>query len=145
AGGGDDLDRLRVRVSEAGLADAITFTGRVSDETLSALYDACACLVLPSRHEGFGFVLLEAMQHGRACIGGVGAASEIIDDGVTGRIVEPDRPDTVADALVLLLGNATTREAMGAAGRRRAAERFALPRFRTDLARVIARAQADAC
>lgn len=145
AGGGDDLERLRVRAADAGLADAIVFTGRVSDGELSALYDACACLVLPSRHEGFGFVLLEAMQRGRACIGGVGAASEIIDDGVTGIVVDPDHPETVVAALVSLLGDAAARQAMGEAGRRRAAERFASSRLQADLARIVGRVMTAPC
>lgn len=146
AGGGDDLARLRARVDDAGLSGAITFTGRVSDAELGALYDACACLVLPSRHEGFGFVLLEAMQRGRACIGGVGAASEIIEDGRTGFVVDPARPETIVSALVTLLGDEATRQAMGEAGRRRAAASFAPARFGADLARVVERTMAgDAC
>jgi phosphatidyl-myo-inositol dimannoside synthase len=61
AGGGDDIGRLRQRVHDAGLDTAIEFTGPVSAEELAALYRDAACFVLPSRNEGFGFVLLEAM------------------------------------------------------------------------------------
>ena len=69
-------------------AAAVRFLGRVSDQALDALYRDCAFFVMPSRDEGFGLVFLEAMRAGKACIGGAGAAAEVIEDGVTGLVVD---------------------------------------------------------
>ena len=57
---------------------------------------------MPSRDEGFGLVFLEAMRAGKACIGGTGAAAEIIEHGVTGFVVDPARHGDVEVAVQLL-------------------------------------------
>ncbi|MDP1569790.1 MAG: glycosyltransferase family 4 protein [Vicinamibacterales bacterium] len=137
AGGGDDLPRLRDRVSAAGLDGSIGFTGIVPPAALAALYEHCAFFVLPSRHEGFGFVLLEAMAHGRACIGGVGAASEIIEHGRTGVVIDPDRSADLVDALVSLFTDEPRRRQFGEAGRARAREAFAFDRFARDVSAIM--------
>lgn len=140
AGGGDDQSRLADRAAGAGLGGAITFTGPVPDDELAALYQDCAFFVLPSLHEGFGLVLLEAMSRGKACIGGVGAASEIIDHGQTGLIVTPARPREVTDALVTLFTDEAGRARLGAAGLARTRTDFAAARFARDLAAAVERA-----
>lgn len=140
AGGGDDLPRLQQSVRDAGLGDAITFTGPVSPPALAALYRDCAFFVLPSRQEGFGFVLLEAMSHGRACIGGTGAASEIIDHGATGLVVDPRRPAELTAALVLHFTDDVQRRGFGEAGLARARAHFAPERFARDLFTTIGHA-----
>jgi phosphatidylinositol alpha-1,6-mannosyltransferase len=139
AGGGDDLERLRERVTTGGLGDAITFEEQVSEVRLAELYRDCAFLVLPSRREGFGYVLLEAMRAGRACIGGQGAAEEIIEEGTTGLIVDPASPDQMVRAIVTLFQNPARRTQMGIAGRQRVNEVFSIERFTRDLRGALAR------
>jgi phosphatidyl-myo-inositol dimannoside synthase len=129
AGDGDDRDRLEAKVVGLGLNDSVKFLGRVSDGTLAGLYRDCAFFVMPSRHEGFGLVFLEAMQAGKACIGGVGAAAEVIEDGVTGLVVDPDRPEQVLSAVLRLFGEPETREQMGRAGAERLARQFTEEQF----------------
>lgn len=129
AGDGDDRARLVQRMRDGGLDGHVTFTGRVSDAALRRLYQTCQVFVLPSRNEGFGIAFLEAMRAGRPCIGAAGAASEVIDDGTTGCIVDPDRPDQLEDALVRLLGDAARADAMGRAGRERVRRAFSAERF----------------
>ena len=102
AGGGDDEARLRARVAAEGLQRAVTFTGTLDPEALASLYRGCTMFVLPSRGEGFGLVLLEAMSAGRACIAGPGAAEEIVEHGVTGLIVDPDDRDAIVGAIAQL-------------------------------------------
>ena len=89
AGDGDDRPRLETKARDLGIGPAVTFTGRVSDEALGALYEQCRFFVMPSRDEGFGLVFLEAMRAAKPCIGAAGAAAEIIEHGVTGFIVDP--------------------------------------------------------
>jgi phosphatidylinositol alpha-1,6-mannosyltransferase len=138
AGGGDDEARLHERVRAAGLQSAIEFTGEVDDATLASLYHECAMFVLPSRHEGFGLVLLEAMGAARACIAGRGAPEEIVQHGVTGLIVDPDSPATVQDAIVQLFSDPARCARFGSAGETRAREAFSTARFADDLAAIVA-------
>lgn len=106
---------------EAPEEPGVEVLGPVPDRrTLEDAYRRAAVFCLPSRHEPYGLALLEAMAYGVACVGTmVGGIPEIIDDGVTGRIVEPDDPQALADVLVSLLDNPELRASFGAAGRDR--------------------------
>jgi glycosyltransferase involved in cell wall biosynthesis len=78
-------------------------------------------LVAPSRQEPFGTVLAEAMAVGTPVVATrVGGLAEVVEDGVTGRLVAPGRPDELAGAIREVLAR---RDAMGAAARARA-QRF---------------------
>ena len=78
-------------------------------------------LVAPSRQEPFGTVLAEAMAAGTPVVATrVGGLAEVVDDGVTGRLVAPGRPQELADAVLAVLAQ---RERMGAAAREHA-QRF---------------------
>lgn len=133
AGDGDDAPRLRQRVEAEGLSDAITFTGRVDDRALSRLYAGAGVFVLPSANEGFGYVFLEAMTSGCACIGAQGAAAEIIEHGSTGLVVAAQDASGLEQAVSRLLGHPDESRAMGAAGRERARTVFGPARFADDL------------
>jgi len=102
----------------------------VSEADLHALYQECAFFAMPSRDEGFGLVFLEAMRAARACIGGIGAAAEVIEDGVTGLVVDPADPESVLKAVVRLFREPCTRARMGRAGAERVAARFTEAHFR---------------
>ena len=128
-GDGADRPRLEAQAVALGIASHVRFTGKVPDNVLAGLYRDCAFFIMPSGHEGFGLVFLEAMQAGKACIGGIGAAAEIIEDGETGLVVNPDRPDQVRQAALLLFREPETRERMGRAGAKRQAEEFSEERF----------------
>jgi glycosyltransferase involved in cell wall biosynthesis len=81
-------------------------------------YDRAAVVVLPSRREGLGNVLLEAMAHGRPVVGSaVGGIPSLIDNGRTGLLVPPGDPVALHSALERLLGDARLRDRLGAAGR----------------------------
>ena len=141
AGDGDDRERLELKARELGVHGAVTFAGRVGDSALAGLYARCRFFVMPSRDEGFGFVFVEAMRAGRACVGSHGAASEIIDDGVSGLLVDPDDRAGLASAVVRLLGDPAEAGRMGACGRARYLQRFTADRFRD---RFLALVGADA-
>ena len=106
------------------------FLGRVSEEALEALYRDCAFFVMPSRDEGFGLVFLEAMRAGKACIGGAGAAAEVIEDGVTGLVVDATDEGEVEKAVVRLFLEPETRSRMGRAGAERLGRQFTEAHFR---------------
>jgi phosphatidylinositol alpha-1,6-mannosyltransferase len=115
-GDGDDRPRLEALAARVGVSAAVTFTGRVTDEERDRRYRRCAFFVMPSRLEGFGLVFLEAMRAGKACIGAPGAAAEIIQDGVTGLIVDPLSDDDLVGAIVRLFDDPAVRDAFGRAG-----------------------------
>ena len=81
--------------------------------------------VLPSRSEGMSNALLEYMAAGRAVVAtAVGAAAELIDDGVHGLLVPPDDAGKLAEAIDRLLKNPGLARRMGEAARRRVRERY---------------------
>jgi len=129
-GDGDDRRRLEAKAASLGLAGAVSFLGRIDEDDLEREYERATAFVMPSRDEGFGFVFVEAMRAGRACVGARGAASEIIDDGVSGLLVDPDDRAGLASAVVRLLGDPAEAERMGACGRARYLQRFTADRFR---------------
>jgi phosphatidylinositol alpha-1,6-mannosyltransferase len=129
AGSGDDLERLRGRVRDGGLAGHVIFTGAVPGERLAALYRDAAFFVMPSEGEGFGIVYLEAMRAGKPCVAGRGAAAEIITDGMDGLLVNPADRDAVTGAVVRLFADHELRHRLGAAAARRVAANFTPERF----------------
>jgi phosphatidylinositol alpha-1,6-mannosyltransferase len=135
AGDGDDLARLVDR--GAALGPHVRFLGRVSDQALDALYRDCAFFVMPSRDEGFGLVFLEAMRAARACIAGAGAAAEVVEDGVTGLVVDAADSGEVERAVVRLFLEPDTRERMGRAGAERVARQFTEAHFRRRLRAIL--------
>jgi phosphatidylinositol alpha-1,6-mannosyltransferase len=137
-GGGDDLGRLQRKAGELNVSERVLFTGFVSEDDLAALYARAAILAMPSRGEGFGLAYLEAMAQGLPCIGSVhDAASEVIEDGVTGFLVDQADTPALADRLVCLLSDEGRRRAMGAAGRRRVQDRFTPEQFAARLGDLI--------
>jgi phosphatidyl-myo-inositol dimannoside synthase len=129
-GRGNLRDSLEKEVSRKGLSANVIFTGFVSDNLLSILYETTQVLAMPSRGEGFGLVYLEAMAHGKPCIGStVDAAGEVILDGETGFLVDPDKAADLAAKIVLLLTDPGLRNRFGQAGLARYGQFFTEERF----------------
>jgi phosphatidyl-myo-inositol dimannoside synthase len=138
AGDGDDRPRLEAKARDLGLDQSVTFIGRIPDNALAGLYARCRFFVMPSRDEGFGLVFLEAMRAAKACIGGAGAASEIIEDGVTGFVIDPDSREALLAAILRLYGDDAGCAQLGAAGRARFLSEFTDRQFQARFARIIA-------
>ena len=119
AGDGDDRPRLEMKARGLNIERSVTFTGRIPDDALAALYARCRFFVMPSRDEGFGLVFLEAMRAGKPCIGGAGAAAEIIEHGVTGLVIDPCNRDQLVTAMLCLYGDQALCARLGSAGRER--------------------------
>jgi len=86
---------------------------------------SCAILVLPSRSEAMGRVLVEAKAAGKPCIGSnVDGIPTVIKDGIDGLLVEPESVDDLARKLDSLMGNKELRERLGNAGAKRVKEEF---------------------
>jgi glycosyltransferase involved in cell wall biosynthesis len=132
-GDGDDRSRLERKAASLNLGDQVVFLGRLDEEVLHREYGRCTAFVMPSRDEGFGFVFVEAMRAARTCIGCRGAASEIIDDGRTGWIVEPGDRAQLTATVVRTLRDRSESVTMGARGRARYLEHFTEEHFRQRL------------
>ena len=97
------VDRVERAVNEHGLDDRLSVPGPVPDDELAALLDRAHVLAVPSRYESFGMVYLEAMEHGVVPVGStVGGASELVDDGQNGLLVDPGDVDGLRSALASL-------------------------------------------
>jgi glycosyltransferase involved in cell wall biosynthesis len=129
-GDGDDRARLEHKAVALGLTSRVTFLGRVDDAALEREYERCTAFVMPSNDEGFGFVFVEAMRAGRACIASPGAAAEIVDHGVSGLIVDPSDRDHLTRSVVQLLSHPADADRMGARGRAHFLRDFTEARFR---------------
>jgi glycosyltransferase involved in cell wall biosynthesis len=100
--------------------DGVRWLGWVEREAVADLYRSATVFVLPSLLEPWGLVFHEALGQGVACIGSRAfAMPEIIDDGVTGRLVAPGDETELAAALADLLGDPVRAWQMGEEGRRR--------------------------
>lgn len=125
AGTGRKEEELRGQVRELGLADRVRFLGPVPYEQMPLLHAAADVLLLTSRRtpdwtENFPNVCLEAMAAGKPVIAGrVGGVPEMVVDGRTGILVDPEDPESIALALGHLFDAPALRRAMGAAGRDR--------------------------
>ncbi|TWT80125.1 GDP-mannose-dependent alpha-(1-6)-phosphatidylinositol monomannoside mannosyltransferase [Planctomycetes bacterium CA13] len=98
---------------------SIQFLGRRDD--IAALMQSIDVLVIPSRFEGLGLVILEAMACGKPVIGSrVGGIAETVVDGVTGLLFENEDIAGLRDAMLRLVDDPALRRQMGAAGRERA-------------------------
>jgi glycosyltransferase involved in cell wall biosynthesis len=92
-----------------------------SEEVATAMDDAWV-LVLPSRSEGMGRVLVEAFCRGRGVVGTrAGSIPNLVVDGVSGLLVEPGDPDALADALVRVLSDRVLAERLAEGARSAAA------------------------
>lgn len=133
-GDGDDRGRLGCLAVDANVRDHVLFVGTKGGEELASYYQACDVFVLPSRSEGFGVVFLEAMSHGKPVVAAnSGGAPEVVEDGVTGLLVEYGDISTLASSLTRLLTDREGRHRIGEAGRRRVAAQYTFEHFRTRL------------
>lgn len=120
-GDGTERAALERRAGELGL-DA-RFHGFVDD--LRARLDELDVFVLPTRADNLPIALLEAMASALPVVATrVGGNPEVVEDGVTGLLVEPDDPSSLAGAVGRLLADTDLRERLAREGARRAAERF---------------------
>lgn len=120
SGGAGPAEReVMEEVAALGLADRVRRIGRVPIADLVALLDEAAVVAFPSRYEGFGVPLVEAMSRGRPLLAADATAiPEVVADG--GLLVPPAAVDAWAGALDRLLGDEALRAELGQRGGRRA-------------------------
>ncbi len=131
-GDGDARDALRQQASELGVTERVRWLGFRDD--VSDLLLAADVLTLPSRIEGFGYVLVEAMAAGVPVVATAASSiPEIVVEDETGYLVPYANVDALTSRLSSLVSDPELRIRMGAAGYDRAAERFNIERMLDEL------------
>ncbi|MBI4527656.1 MAG: glycosyltransferase family 4 protein [Deltaproteobacteria bacterium] len=116
AGDGSQRGRLEQMIKRMGLADDVVLTGFVAD--IPTFLSTVDIFVLPSIKEGLGVAVLEAMAAGKPVIATqVGGIPELVLDGITGLLIPPEDPRSLADAISCLLKRADQGREMGRKGR----------------------------
>lgn len=135
AGDGPQRPYLERRADELGIADQVTFTGNIDD--LGELMQSADLFVLPSSFEGLSLTLLEAMARGLPVVGTrIGGVVDVVEDGVSGVLVEPGDAEALAAAMRALLSNPPRRAACGAAGLEIVRRHYDFARVARDLERL---------
>jgi glycosyltransferase involved in cell wall biosynthesis len=102
-GDGPERERLREAITEHGAESIISAPGFADGELLDADMGRALCMLLPSRREGYGMVVVEASAHSTPSIvvaAEDNAATELVEDGVNGVVVASADPEAVAEAIV---------------------------------------------
>ena len=118
AGSAGAESALEAEIFRRNLAGHVRRTGRVGAADLERLYLDATALVMPSRYEGFGAPVVEAMQRGCPVVAAdVTALPEIVGDA--GILIDPGDAAAWADAMCLLLDDEQARADLAARGRDR--------------------------
>jgi glycosyltransferase involved in cell wall biosynthesis len=103
-GDGPDRHRLEAKASALGVGERVVFAGFVPETLKSDYYRLADAYVMPSRGEGFGIVILEALASGLPVLGSLADGSrEALLEGALGELVEPSRPDEVRQGILRTL------------------------------------------
>lgn len=102
-GDGPEHSKLLRAIADHGLEEVVEAPGFVDGEVVRNALAHALCLVLPSRREGYGLVVLEALSHGTPTVlveGDDNAAAELVADGVNGFVVTGRTPEALAGAIL---------------------------------------------
>jgi glycosyltransferase involved in cell wall biosynthesis len=128
AGGGPRLSELRELARTLNVADRVAFLGHRED--VPALLAEADAFVLPSRSEAFPNGAIEAMAAGLPVVASAtGGLLDLIDNGRTGVLVQPDDPNALAQALEGLILSPARASAIGAAARDEITRRYSFDRM----------------
>jgi glycosyltransferase involved in cell wall biosynthesis len=123
-GDGPERAPLQEAIAEHGLQERVTAPGFAETQTVEREMRRAMCMLLPSRREGYGLVVVEAAARGTPSVvvaGEDNAATELIEDGVNGAIAPRSDPQAIAEAIVRVHeGGAMMRQTTAAWYRRNA-------------------------
>ncbi len=137
-GDGSLRPELEAMAKKTEAPDSIHFLGKLSSEELERAYRSSRVFAMPSRGEGFGLVYIEAMRFGLPVIASIhDAAQEIVEDHVTGRLVDLDSPSTLSDALLYLLLDPAVSERFGQEGQNQWMTHFRFSAFEARFLKIL--------
>lgn len=106
--GGIDIKQL---IDSAGLGDVVRIFEKPNDTTLSMLYQSCEFLLYPSKYEGFGIPILEAIYHKKPVITSNNSSMPEVA-GSAGIYIDPNSTDEIAEAIAMLHENSSLRKTL---------------------------------
>ncbi|MFM5948578.1 MAG: glycosyltransferase [Novosphingobium sp.] len=103
-GYGDQEAELRQLAKELGIEDSMVFAGMLDSPAVARAMAEALCLILPSTEEQFGLVVIEALAQGLPVLvsSNAGAVDKLVDHGVNGWVIDPQRLVTLTAAMALL-------------------------------------------
>jgi len=114
-----DFADVAERIRALGLSQQVLCPGQIADEDLPAMYQGALAFVHPSRYEGFGLQLVEAMASGVPVLAAETTSLPEVLDGC-GLLFDPADPDSIAKQMARIVGDPALRGALAAKGRQRA-------------------------
>lgn len=146
-GHGPMHDELEAMIRDRGLSDVVHLLGARGEDDVTRMMREAAVFVLPSiiapdgQMEGIPVALMEALASARPAVGtSISGIPELIEDGVTGRLVPPGDAPALARAIRELLDDPERAEAMAMRGREKVRRAFDL---RTCVAQLLTRLQRE--
>lgn len=116
-GSGELESSLRDLAKNFGLRETAHFIGERGNDELPDLLAAADAFIRPSRSEGLGISFIEALAAGLPAIGSnVGGIPDVIQDGRTGLLAEPENPEDLAKKILLLQEDSALAKSLAAAG-----------------------------
>lgn len=124
-----DMLNLPGMAESLGVRRSVIFTGFIPDKLVPKFYACCDISCYPSLWEGFGLPVAEAGATGKPVVAfRVGAIPEVVENGLTGLLVEPDHTQ-LAEAVIALLEDEEMRRKMGREARNRVSQLFSWRRM----------------
>jgi glycosyltransferase involved in cell wall biosynthesis len=124
AGSGGELGALRALAEELQVSDAITFTGRIDNRDIPALYHSASLLLNPSTVDNMPISILEGWASSVPVVStNVGGIPFLVDEGHNALLIDPRNPERMAEAALRVLTSPALALSLAASGRL-AAERF---------------------
>ena len=131
-GDGPDREEIEQQAHSLGVIRHCLFVGYQDD--VGSWYESFDVLVLPSANEGTPVVAIEALAAGCPVVATrVGGVPDVVEDGVTGFLVEPRDTEALADRLERLARDPELRRKLGGTGRERVPSRYAVDRLVGDI------------
>jgi len=135
-GEGDFKSYLKDLVSELDISDSVIFTGYRND--VPQILPQCKILLAPYINEAFGRVVIESMVAGVPVIGAnAGGLKEIIQEGTTGYLVPPKKPEEIAKKIIYLFHHPDLAKQMGNNGKKVVEERFSVQNYTRGVENII--------
>jgi len=133
---GKAYEGLVKQATASGVNEAIEWTGPISEERKISLLQRCGVYLQPSKFEGFGLAILEAMSCGATVVTSqVGAVPEVVGETVV--FCDGEDPRSIADAILRVQRERDSSRRLGIEARVRAEERYSIERRSASLSGIV--------